>query len=143
MAYSTTTELEAYATARGYTILGNASELLTLANDYIETAEYQGYRYDRTQATKWPRYGVLIEDYPIPSDVVPDGIKKAEMQLAIEIDKGFNPLSIVERAIKREKVDVLETEYMDSAASSEIIRSVNAMLAPYLANRGGFGVSRA
>jgi len=41
---------------------------------------------------------------------------------------GNDPLSTVDRAIKREKVDVIEIEYMDNASISTVIRSIgNAM----------------
>lgn len=143
MAYSTPAELTQYASDRGITLTGDTAVLLTLASDYIEGLTYKGVRTDSTQITAWPRDGVYVDNILIDSAVVPQGIKNAEMQSAVEIDRGNDPLSTLDRAVKREKIDVIETEYMDNTAESTILRSVTHLLAPYLANTGGMRVDRA
>lgn len=142
MSYATDAELTTYATARGITITGTASELLTKANDVIESYanQFQGNRTTVDQSTAWPRVGVYVDGYLLPSDTVPQGIKNAEMQIAIEIDGGNDPLGNVGRAVKRQKVDVIETEYSDRASDRTRLTKVTALLTPYLI---GIGMKRA
>ena len=129
MSYSTDIELTAYATARGYTITGDLNVLLTKANDWIETQPYKGYP---TGDTAFPRDGVYISNVLVPFDSIPETIKKAEMQMAIEIDKGNDPSATLGRSTKREKVGDLEVEYMDSALDRATFVGVTALIKPYL-----------
>ena len=137
MSYSTEVELTAYATARGITLNTDLEILLTKAHDFIESKSYKGSRYSSQQLTMWPRSGVYIDGVLIPADVVPKGIKNAEMQAAIEIDAGLDPLANVERATKREKVDVIEIEYMDSSSDTTRLTKVMALLRPYIKSNHG------
>lgn len=132
MAYSTTAELTAYATARGVTLTGDLDVLLTKASDYIESLSYQGDRYVIDQVNAWPRSHVVIDNYLLPADIVPQGIKNAEMQVAIEIDGGNNPIGNVDRAVKQESLGDLSVTYMDSASDKTRLNTVNALLKPYL-----------
>lgn len=143
MPYSTEQELIDYATNRGIVLTGNPATLLVNANDYIETQNYKGLKAVTTQATTWPRDGVVIDGLLISALDIPAGIKKAELQVAIYLDQGFDPYAVVEQAVKREKVDVLEVEYQDNSNSVIVLRKVNALLSPYLASAGGFNSVRA
>lgn len=143
MAYATESELTTYASDRGITLSGTLSQLLTLAHDYIESKNYQGQRVSDTQSDKWPRTHVFVDGIVIDSETVPQGIKNAEMQAAVEIDQGNDPLGNVDRAVKSEKVDVIEVEYMDNASETVQLKKVNALLRPYLRSGGGFSVVRA
>jgi hypothetical protein len=53
----------------------------------------------------------------------------------------------VERATKREKVDVIEVEYMDNAAAQTIVKTITAALRKLLVSGGSstttFAVTRA
>jgi hypothetical protein len=140
MSYSTEQELTDYATARGITITGDKTVLLTKANDYIESLDYQGQKTELNQSTKWPRAFVCIDYYPLPPDVVPDDIKKAEMQTALEIDAGVDPLDNIERATKSETLGDMSVTYMDNSAWKTRLTKVNAILRPYLG--GGMGIKR-
>lgn len=137
MSYSTEAELTAYATARGVTLVADLTVLLTKAHDFIESKNYKGTRFNLQQTTMWPRSDVYIDGVLIPADVVPQGIKNAEMQTAIEIDTGLDPLDNVERATKREKVDVIEIEYMDSSSDTTRLTKVMALLRPYIGSNYG------
>jgi hypothetical protein len=137
MAYATTVELTAYATARGYTLTGDLAVLLTKANDWIETQNYKGVAIGETA---WPRDGVYIGGVWVSDDIVPTAIKNAEMAMAIEIDKGNEPLATLSRATKREKVGELEVEYADSALDRANFVGVIALIKPYLS--GGTGYDR-
>ena len=143
MPYSTDQELTDYATERGIVLTSVPSELLTNANDYIDTQNYQGLKTVFDQGTAWPRVNVVVEGLFLDSSTVPDGIKKAEMQLAIYLDQGFDPYAVIEQSVKREKVDALEVEYQDNSNSAVVLRKVNALLSPYLATVGGFKSARA
>ena len=135
MAYSTTTELTAYATARGITLTGDLDVLLTKANDYIESKDYKGDAV--SSDSKWPRSSVYIDGYLLDADAVPQGIKNAEMQTACDIDAGLDPLANIERATKTETLGPMSTTYMDNASQSTRLTKINAMLKPYLF--GGMG----
>lgn len=143
MPYSTEAELIDYATARGHTLVKDASVLLTLSNDWIEAQAYKGYKTDPTQMTQWPRkevtaYGVLVDEL-----TVPQGIKNGEMAMAIEIDKGNDPYQPVERAAVRERVEgAVEVNYSDrgSAPQTVQIRSVTPLIREYLKSGGGLSV---
>jgi hypothetical protein len=137
MPYATTVELTAYATARGYTLTSDLNALLTKANDWIETQNYKGVAIGETA---WPRDGVYVGGVWVSDDSVPTAIKNAEMAMAIEIDKGNEPLATLSRATKREKVGELEVEYADSALDRANFVGVIALIKPYLA--GGTGYDR-
>jgi hypothetical protein len=140
MAYSTEQELTDYATARGITITGDKSVLLTKAHDYIESLDYIGQKTVLSQATKFPRAFMVVDDYDVPSDLVPNDIKKAEMQTALEIDAGVDPLDNIERATKSETLGDMSVTYMDNSAWKTRLTKVNAILRPYLG--GGMGIKR-
>ena len=135
MAYSTTTELTAYATARGITLTGDLDVLLTKASDYIESKDYKGDAV--SSSAKWPRYGVYVDGFLLNSDIVPQGIKNAEMQTACDIDNGLDPLANIERATKSESLGEMSVSYMDNASQSTRLTKISSMLKPYLF--GGMG----
>jgi hypothetical protein len=141
MAYATTTELTAYATARGVTLVTDLDVLLTKAHDYIETFSYQGKKTVSTQADEWPRDNVVINDIYLVDGTTPQGIKNAEMQTAIDIEAGDNPLDSLGRSVKSQKVDVIETVYMEGTRESVYLKLVNSLLKPYLSNQG-VGIKR-
>ena len=129
--YVTVGQFTQYCSDRNITIVGtygSESELLILAMDYFEQQPFNGYKYSELQSLQFPRYDLFIDDYLIDTDVIPKLVKDAQITIAISIMAGNDPLSTVSRAVRREKVDVLEVEYMDNAAISAIIRSIgNAM----------------
>lgn len=144
--YVTEAELTAYATARGETLTADGSVLLIKAMDYLESLSYKGEKTSLTQALSWPRSGVYVDGYLLPSGDVPQLIKDAQMAVAISIDGGTDPLSDVSPAIKRERADVVEIEYQDGAAPVTVSRRIIARLSRVLAGDGAganFTVSRA
>jgi hypothetical protein len=144
MAYSTPSELVAYATARGITLTGDSGVLLTRANDWVEAQTYKGEKTDPTQPNQWPRKDVIIFGYEIADDTVPDAIKRAEMQMAIEIDQGNDPYAPIKRQAIKEKVDVLEVDYSGepNARETTTIRSVYPIIKEYLLSQGGLAIVR-
>lgn len=133
--YVTEAQLDTYAADRGITIeAADKSILLINAMDYIETRPYAGTKTDPEQALEFPRY---------PDTVVPDDIENAQMVAALLIDSGVDLFATVERAVKREKVDVLETEFMDNAAETPYYPQLENLLSKYYSSgAGGFEVIR-
>ena len=129
--YVTTAEFTQYCADRNITIsgtYGDESELLILAMDYFEQQPFRGIKFIETQPLQFPRSDLFIDGYLSNSSQIPELVKVAQITIAISIMVGNDPLSTVDRAVKKEKVDVLEIEYMDNASISTVIRSIgNAM----------------
>lgn len=131
--YTTDDALIAFALARGVTISApNAAIYLTKALDYLDSQNWKGYKTDDDQVLDWPRQYVYVDNVLLASDTMPTGIVKAQHVIALSIANGYDPLATVPRAVKREKVDVLEVEYQPNASSAPIARSINAALADYI-----------
>lgn len=126
--YASEAELTAYATARGVTIAGTEAILLIQAMDYIESQDFKGDKYSSTQALQWPRINVVVDSYYLDRDTLPVLLREAQMEVALSIDGGTNPMSNVGRATKMEKVDVIEVEYMDNAAESVYLMAAETKL---------------
>lgn len=139
--YVTEAELQTYADDRGIVIQGaDLSVLLINAMDYIETRSYSGQKFDADQSLEFPRYYTATAPDTAPD--VPENIKNAEITAALLIDSGVDLFATIGRAVKREKVDVLEVEYMDNAADKPLYQKLNAYLSGYLASsNNGFQFS--
>ena len=109
--------------------------MLTKANDWIEAQNYKG---EPVGDTAFPRDGIYINNALVPYDTVPQAIKNAEMAMAIEIDKGNEPLATLGRSTKREKVGDLEVEYMDNAGAQSTFSAPMALIKPYLTSGTGY-----
>ena len=133
--YTTDDAFIAFALARGVTVTApNAAIALTKAMDYMETRQYKGYKTDNDQVLDWPRQYVYVDNVLLDSATVPSGIVKAQHVIALSIANGYDPLATIERAVKREKVDVLEVEYQPNASATPILRSISAALSDYVAS---------
>jgi len=137
--YVSAATLTAYATARGITLAADKDVLLIKAMDYIESLAYQGIKLLTAQPLSWPRAYVWVDGYYIPSEEIPAQLKNGQMQTAIAIDQGNNPLNVVAPQVKREKVDVVEVEYMDGTNSVNIVKAINAALYKLLVGGGSGG----
>ncbi len=96
--------------------------------DYIESLSFIGMKRLYNQSLQWPRVYVMIDGYYINSDVIPNELKKAQMQAACDIDIGNDPLNTTTQGVKRERVDVIEVEYMDGSSSAPILKKLNSAL---------------
>jgi ATP phosphoribosyltransferase len=130
-------DLIAFAAARGITLTGDEEELLIKAMDYIESLYYKGVKYTATQSLQWPRENVYIDGYYVSNTTIPNELKNGQMQCAIAIDQGNDPLQDLERSVKREKVGDLEVEYTDNSATAVINRKIMNSLRKLLTNGGG------
>ena len=145
--YVTEAELTTYAADRGVTLAAATDVLLIKAMDYIESLAFIGDKSSEGQALQWPRNSVYIDGYYVESTTIPAALKTGQIATALAIDSENSPLATVERATKREKVDVIEVEYMDSAAAQPIVKTINAAMRKILAGGGSstttFAVTRA
>lgn len=84
------------------------------------------------QLLAWPRYDVVIDGINIASDTIPQKLKDAQCELAlIALTADLAPN--VSAGIKREKVDVLETEYFaGTPAGTTVYTAVNNLLSDLL-----------
>jgi len=140
--YITAAELAEYADERGITGLSadndQRAHLIFKAMDYIETRNYQGQQVEfGTQALVWPRSYVYIDGNLLANNAIPSLLKKAQCELALAYNAGYDPLAPVERDIKEESFAVFKKVYMDNAPSLPILQKVNTWLAPLLSSDGG------
>lgn len=136
--YASEAQLTAYAFDRGTTLSGETSELLISAMDSYDALSFIGLKSTKAQPLQWPRTNIWIDGFSYESTELPQELLDGQLATALAIDAGFNPLSTIERAIKKDKVGPLETEFADSASSAEIIRSIsNAVRKLVTGNPGG------
>ncbi len=137
--YASVVDADAYHNLRGnapWLTLTTAEkeEALRRATDYIEQVyglSFKGLRVSREQALSWPRYDVEIYNYYNDSNVIPALLKNATNALAYKAAQG-NLGPDLTQAVKREKVDVLEVEYMDNSTQLVRFREIDNLLAPLL-----------
>lgn len=126
-----------YAAARGVDLGTDdvvTEQRLLGAMDYLESLRYRGRRTEPDeQLLAWPRSGVCYDGVAIGSNIIPARLKAAQSQLVIEL---FNGVVIFSSSgasstggefIKKEKVDVLETEYATPKETGEVLLSVASM----------------
>jgi hypothetical protein len=102
-------------------------------------SRWSGQRMKDLQGLDWPRAAVIVDGYGVASDIVPTAVKNACADLAFKAASGdLNP--DLERAVIREKVGPLETEYSASSPQQTRYRSIDMALAPYL--KGGNASNR-
>ena len=123
--YNTPEELDTYAIARGITLVLDKDQTLLKAMDYIESRNYSGSKTDQDQALEFPRNGSIY---------IPGSIKKVQLVVAVLIDGGVDMFAPIERAMKRDKTDVLETEWQTNAAEYVRYPEVEALLNPFISS---------
>jgi hypothetical protein len=134
--------LIAYALARGVVIPNDdsADVLLTKAMDYLQSLEdnFAGVP-SYTDELVFPRIGI----YGLGPDIIPRNVRTAQLELALQVKSGVKLLpttgAITEDAfIKREKVDVIETEYSEAVALAQLsftvpyLPYIDSLLAKYM-----------
>lgn len=137
--YVTGTELATYGTARGITFTGDKEVLLTQAMTYIESLRFKGDKLTKAQPLQFPRTSLMIDGFYMDLDEIPQLLKDLQCEVAIAIGDGESPLLTIARAVKREKVDAIEVEYMDSSMPYDFNRRIGA-LEKKLTRGGGLSV---
>lgn len=135
--YVSVTDCDTYHTARGNSAWTGTDAVkeyaLRKAVAYLDghyRNRLKGYMVDPiSQNLAWPRYDVVIDGVTLASNIIPQRVKDAQCELAlIALSSDLAPN--VSAGIKREKVDVLETEYFAGApAGTTIYTAVNNLLA--------------
>lgn len=104
------------------------------------------------QERAWPRSGATVYGSTIPDDVIPLPVIQASYAAALQEANEPGSLSVTVTAIgtiKREKTDVLETEYFAGsgdplANATPTLSAVEGLLAPFLVveveEGSGFGI---
>lgn len=109
-------------------------QALRRATNYMEglyRSRWKGIKATQLQALSWPRGGAVVDGYTLEGDIVPAEVANACADLALKAAAGdLNP--DLERAIIREKVGPLETEYSAHSSQAKRYSAINAALAPYL-----------
>jgi Putative DnaT-like ssDNA binding protein len=143
--YVTVAELDAFAAARGVTTLpaldADKEVLLRLAFDYVEAhrGQFQGVKtYEGNSYSQFPRENLYVDGEEVGPAVVPREAKRAQMQLAIDADDATLSPNGTGRAVIREKLDVLETEYEagQSPSPQPVFTKANQWLRPLFGNSG-------
>lgn len=145
--YITIAQADTYWTARNNSVWAAASsgekeKALREATQFIDgTFDFIGFHSTLnldTQPLAWPRDSVVIPSgsfrgTDIDSDVVPQAIKDAQAELALEaLSARLDPVLDRGGDIKKVKVDVIEVEYMDFAPSAKTFNFVRKILKPFL-----------
>ena len=109
---------------------------LVLGTDYIvQKYDFKGSRLKDTQSLPFPR---VVNN----ETIFPINVKYATILLAFKSQNG-NLLADSQQQVKKEKVDVLEVEYMDGSSSEVVYNDVVGYLKPYLSNAGNvYNISR-
>ena len=110
--------------------------MLVLGTDYIvQKYDFKGSKLKDTQSLPFPR---VINN----ETIFPNNVKYATILLAFKSQNG-SLLADSQQQVKKEKVDVLEVEYMDGSSSEVIYNDVLGYLKPYLSNVGNvYNISR-
>lgn len=143
--YVTVAELDNFALLRGYTLPvleADREVLLIKGTDYTESfrSSFQGQKTYSDQSLQWPRQPVYIDGYPISGASIPNDLKNAQMQAAIEVNlSGGDIQPNTGKNIKKEKVDVIEVEYQDGSGAlyAPTYPKVDTYIDPLLKVGGG------
>lgn len=143
--YVTVAELDSFAALRGYTLPALEADkavLLIKGADYTEAfrASFQGQKTYSDQSLQWPRQPVYIDGYQIAGTTIPQDLKNAQMQAAIEVSiAGGDIQPNTGKNIKKEKVDVIEVTYQDNngALYAPTFPKVDTYIDPLLKAGGG------
>jgi hypothetical protein len=141
--YASESELTTRASARGITLTaanGTPEQILLKSMDFIESQNYAGSKLTKAQVLQWPRAGVYVDGFLVEDDEIPVELKIAQMETALSIDAGVNPLSTLGRETRREKVGDIEVEYVPGSKDSPDIRAISAYLDKLLVNGANVGV---
>lgn len=135
--YVSAADLTTYATARGYSLILPAEQLLIEAMDYIEGLPFQGIKQMMLQPLEFPRYRLYIDGYPLLSNTLPIQLKNGQCQVAMAIDQGNSPLQDQPRTVTKEKVNGIEVEYSQASAAVTINIAIRNSLYKLLTAGGG------
>ncbi len=143
---ATVAQANTYHTNRGnaaWAALSDALREIALrkATDYLGEfygPAWAGCRATDTQALDWPRLGVTAYEVLISELIIPPRVVDACALLALKAATVATLTPDLTRAIVRQKIGPLETEYADYSPQSKRYLEVDRMLAPYLDERNPY-----
>lgn len=146
--YIDTATARSYATERGLTLPvadSDVEALLIKSMDYIEAfrMEFQGLKTLPDNPLQWPRTGATLDGYPLAADSIPQVVKEAQAQLAVDAQTMDLMPTGTGREVVMEKVDVIQVQYAESGNTNPqpIFTKAEALLKP-LFKSGLFGSLR-
>jgi len=122
--YNSDAEYVAYAAARGITIGADAAAReieLILATDYVdnELTRMQS-KTDATQSLRYPQSVSYVNGALVASNVIPNELKRAQLEAAISVFKGvFNVVATASNIKSESLVTGFKTEYFEGAQQQE------------------------
>ena len=136
--YVSLSDAQTYATDRGYSVTLTAGQLIRGA-DYVNSfgPRFSGEKVSPPSSTmQFPRTDAFLNDKYLDSNVIPELIKHAQIETALEIANNRDPQETTStQVVKKEKVGDLEIEY-DTQSGEEIpnydYRRIDNLLAPIL-----------
>lgn len=134
--YVSEAELTAYALARAVTLTSDEEVLLIKAMDYIDTQSYKGVKYTRDQPLQWPRVNVWLDGYIVDANTIPQLLKNAQMEAAISIDVGTDPLADIPRLESSVTVGPISVSYEKGGNAITISQKISAQLKKLLNSNG-------
>jgi len=130
--------VDTYATDHGNTTWGAGTadeKTASILNSmiYVEDKPFKGYPTTGDQSLVWPRYDVDLYGWPVLSDEIPARLKAAQAEASMRAISGeLSPDLKRGGAVKRRKVDVIETEYFDGASATTTYQVIDQLLKPLL-----------
>ena len=140
--YATDDEFKAYANIECSAVPATQparEALLILAMKYIESKEnsLKGCRVSVDQELSYPRYGLCVNNFNVPSNTIHKNVKKAQMELALQANGSDLFINSQNQNVQREKLDTLEVEYFSGGSWASIrTDSADAYLKPLMINNG-------
>lgn len=129
--YVSEADFSTYNTERNITLTadnGSASEVLIKAMDYLESKMFIGDKYTDAQALQWPRSSAIIDGYYIAVDTIPLLLREAQMEVAVSIDAGTNPLANQGRETISESVGPISVQYKPSSLAADYLTAAETKL---------------
>ena len=121
--YNSDAEYVAYAAARGITIGADAAAReveLIRATDYVDNElTRMQKKTDATQSLRYPQSVSYVNGALVASNVIPNELKRAQLEAAISVFKGVFDVVATASNIKSEQLDKLKTEYFEGAQQQE------------------------
>lgn len=142
-----------YALDRGTELPTDDDEvaaMLIRASDYLigKGSEFKGRKVSPLQSLPFPRSGIEIDGYCVPSDSIPVALISAQCQLVMAVADGLTlqPNITAQDYVIEETVDVITTKYASpvQAGVMPVFSAVDALLAPFISDGccgdGGLGL---
>lgn len=148
--YASVAQASAYHAGRGLTAWDDVADkeaALRKATDYMlqnYRLGWKGYRVNPEQALDWPRYECYIPgyrlgrqsgDYLVPSNVVPNEVRNACIELALKVTiEELNP--DLTQQVLNSKVGSISITYSETSPQYKRFRAIDMMLRHLLDGNG-------